>query len=185
MKPKQTFFDYRYYVAYDPTVVSAQKEGSPYNLVVLAKSENKEDGRLIMSYKRPLYNAKSDIKDRKKPIGVVSYLLHVHTVTIEPSSTKGTMKADFNAHHSFIKKSIEYDINYTGQVEWVLGLRKGQKIIDKSNPQNHMIKVGEVDTLCAVSVLKGGKKINYGNNVATLKNDGDYRVRGVVETYDF
>jgi hypothetical protein len=51
MKPKQTFFDYRYYVAYDPTVVSAQKEGSPYNLVVLAKSEKKEDGRLIMSLK--------------------------------------------------------------------------------------------------------------------------------------
>lgn len=74
---------------------------------------------------------------------------------------------------------------YTGQVEWVLGLRKGQETIDKSNPQNHMIKVGEVDTLCAVNVLKGGKKINYGNNVATLKNDGDYRVRGVVEQFDF
>ena len=181
---KQKIFDYKYYVPYDPTLVLARNP--PYNLVVLAKGEI-EDGRLIMSYKRPLYNTKSDIKDGKKPIGEVSYLLHVHDVNIDISGKTGTMKADFNAHHTFTRKSVEYDINYTGQVEWVLGLRKGQEqeTIDKSNPQNYMMKVGEVDTLCAVNVLKGGKKINYGNNVATLKNDGDYQVRGVVERYDF
>jgi hypothetical protein len=171
-------------VPYDPKAVSAKVP--PYNLVVLAKGE-KEDGRLIMSYKRPVYNARSDIKAGKKPIGEVSYLLHVHDVNMDQSGKKGTMRADFNAHHTFTRKSIEYDINYTGQVEWVLGLRKGQEqeTIDKSNPQNYMMKVGEVDTLCAVSVLKDRKKINYGNNVATLENDGDYRVRGVVERYDF
>lgn len=43
---KRQIFDYKYYVPYDPTVVSAQVP--PYNLVVLTKGE-KEDGRLTMS----------------------------------------------------------------------------------------------------------------------------------------
>lgn len=180
-------FDYSYYVPYD------QRPVAPYNLVVLNKGE-KEDGRLTMSYKRPLYNAKSDIKKGKEAIGQVSYLLHVHTVNIDSTGTKGTMRADFTAHHSFTKKyiqkstekSIEYDIMYTGQVEWLLGIRSGSnEIIDKTKLEDYMINVGDLDTICAVSVLRNGIKINHGNNLATLKNGGEYRVRGIVEKYDF
>jgi hypothetical protein len=174
-------FEYKYYVPYDPRI---QPPVAPYNLVVLAKGKE-EDGRLIMSYKRPLYNSKSDMKEGKKAIGEVSYLIHVHTVTIDPSGIKGTMRADFTAHHSFKRKDIEYDLMYTGQVEWVLGLRPGQTTIDKTNLENYIVNTGDLDTISVVSVLINGKKINYGNNVATLKNGGDYRVRGVVEKYDF
>jgi hypothetical protein len=184
-------FDYSYYVPYDPNI---QRPVAPYNLVVLAKGE-KEDGRLTMSYKRPLYNAKSDIKKEKEPIGQVTYLFHVHTVNIDSAGTKGTMRADFTAHHSFTKKyiqkstekSIEYDIMYTGQVEWRLGIRSGsnETIIDTTKLEDYIINIGEVDTITAVSVLRNGIKINHGNNLATLKNGGEYRVKGVVEKYDF
>lgn len=54
-----------------------------------------------------------------------------------------------------------------------------------TNPEKCIIKLGEVDTISAVSVLVNGKKINHGNNSATLKNDGDYRVKGVIEYYRF
>ena len=95
------------------------------------------------------------------------------------------MRSDFTAHHSFIRNNIEYDIIYNGQIEWILSLRNGQNSIDIANPQDHITGMNDVDTITVNSVLKNGKKINHGNNIASVKNYGEYRVRGVVEKYDF
>jgi hypothetical protein len=175
---KQKTFDYKYFVPYSAEIVPPV---APYNLVTLSNS----NGRILMSYKRPIYRNKSESNDINKRIGEVNYLIHAHTIITNQNNASGTMRSDFTAHHSFIRNNIEYDIIYNGQVEWILGLRSGQTSIDVANPQNYITGMNEIDTLVVNSILKNGKKINHGNNIVSVKNFGEYRVRGVVERYNF
>ena len=175
---KQKTFDYKYFVPYNRTI---QPPIAPYNLAILSNS----NGRFLMSYKRPIYRNKSESNDINKRIGEVNYLIHAHTIITNQAKTSGPMRSDFTAHHSFIRNNIEYDIIYNGQIEWILSLRNGQNSIDIANPQDHITGMNDVDTITVNSVLKNGKKINHGNNIASVKNYGEYRVRGVVEKYDF
>lgn len=121
---KRQLFDYTYYVPYDPMI---QPPVGDYSLVVLARgneqnnsSTDRSTDRLLLSYKRPLFRNKTDSASILKKIGEVSYLLHAHTITIT-DNTKGTMRSDFTAQHSFsFNKKENIDIMFTGQVEWNL-----------------------------------------------------------------
>lgn len=170
---KRKCFDFKYYIPY----VNAERPVAPYNIVVIGN----EIGRLFFSYKRPIY----DYKQSTRKIGEANYLIHMHTLNIDSNGRNGTLRGDFTATHSFLRKDNEYDLTFTGQLEWVLGVRLGQTTIDSTNPQNHVVGVNEIDHISANCVFKNRKKINHGNNIATLKNGGEYRVRGVVEKYNF
>lgn len=134
---KTQFFDYRYYVPYNPGI---QPPVGDYSLVVLARGNEQNNNspmentdRLLMSYRRPAFKNKGESDDIGKKIGEVSYLIHAHTITLSDDGTKGTMRSDFTAHHAFsFNKKDDIDIMFTGQVEWKLEAPSAQAVSSSS-----------------------------------------------------
>lgn len=159
---------------------NADQTKYPNNLVLLASggappgpNGASDPDRMYFSYRR-------DIKDKKggKIIGTASYLIHVYKVEIKNNKTSGSMYASYTSHHEFIKNRKEYDIMYQGNLRFLLGLRQGsaQKEINPDIPYLYVVG-NKFDNASVNAIFVGGEKINYGNNVVSLKPNGDYQIK--------
>lgn len=166
---------------------AADQSKYPNNLVLLASggappgpngAPAPDPDRMYFSYRR-------DIKDKKggKTIGTASYLIHVYKVEINDNKKSGSMYSSYTSHHEFKKDGKEYDIMYQGNLNFILGLRRGSTQTEINSATPYLYVTGnKFDNASAIAIFMNGKKINHGNNVVTLKPNGDYQVK---ETYGF
>jgi hypothetical protein len=173
-------FRLHYYVDYTLPPIK------PYDLIVDILSENTPTTslRYFFNYKRPIYDRKGGIQ-----IGLASYGINGYTVEISDDKKTGKIKGDYMATHTFDLNNSRYDVFYSGQIYLQLGLLNipgipPQTSIDELMPHKNIINVN-FEHVAALYIFKDHIKINHGDNKASLKNAGDYKIKGIKNKYKY